>query len=377
MNKRMREIKQEIAELKETATKAVNEKRFDDADKALKQINDLSRKYDLENKLFEMGKDETPKGKAQEPTAQKKLNGFKVLAKAVNTGMKSLDDNEKALVTGGTNGEDNLVPEDVRLEINELRKSYISARDIVTVIPTVALKGSFNYESGTPAGLTNFDDGAAITEDTEVSFVKKSFVISLYGKLIPVSRILEGAEQSQLMNYLNRWFIKNAILSENTKIFTVLKTGKTAKSINGWKALKESINTDLDPSALFDGVIVTNQTGFTILDEEEDNEGRPVLQPNPANPTEKLFQGLPIKVYPDSQLANISTGKAPIFYGNTKAGANFMDYKELEFGVSTEYLFNKNQDCLRVVEGFDVIGTDNADTTYMYGTFEATPSSNG
>ena len=177
------------------------------------------------------------------------------------------------------------------------------------------------------------------------------------------------------MAYLDRWFVKNAIISENAKIFDTLKAGYnsgTPKAVAGWKAFKKSINVDLDPSCLIDGVIVTNQSGFAALDEEEDKDGKPVLQPNPANPTQKLFQGLPIVVFPDAQLANIDGTHFPVIYGSLKAGATFVEHQSMEFAISEHYLFNKNQNCLRVIEGFDVMSTDTS--AYIYGSFSATPA---
>ena len=194
-------------------------------------------------------------------------------------------------------------------------------------------------------------------------------------KLIPVSRILLGAAKASLMNYLNRWFVKNAVLSENQKIFTTLKAGYnegTPKAVAGWKALKKSINKDLDPSCKIDGVIITNQSGWACLDEEEDADGRPVLKENPSHVTEKMFQSLPVYVFPDSHLPNIDDTHFPVIYGSTKAGATFVEHNSLEFAISEHFLFNKNQNCLRVIEGFDVMSTDT--DAYIYGSFSATPN---
>jgi HK97 family phage major capsid protein len=116
-------------------------------------------------------------------------------------------------------------------------------------------------------------------------------------------------------------------------------------------------------------VIVTNQSGFAALDEEEDKDGRPELQPNPTHPTEKLFQGLPVKVFPDAQLPNIDDTHYPVIYGDVKAGATFVEHEDLEFAISEHFLFNKNQNCLRVIEGFDVMSTDTG--AYIYGSFTA------
>jgi HK97 family phage major capsid protein len=375
MSKRTRELQQLIAQ-KSAEAQGYTEGEGKDIAKAqalLAECKGYQKELDVLTQLEEVQKGTVPTDPV--PSDKKKANGFDMIAKMMHR--KSLTDVEKAALISGTNsanGETYLVPEDVKAEINELRKSYVSAKSLVTVETTDALAGSVTYESGTPAGLADFDDGDAITEETGVKFVLKKFTIALKGKIIPVSRILLGAAKANLMNYLNRWFVRNAIISENAKIFGALKAGYnegTPKAVAGWKELKRSITVDLDPSCLINGVIATNQSGFACLDAEEDADGRPVLQPNPANPTEKLFQGLRVHVFPDAQLPNIDGTHFPMIYGDTKAGATFVEYQNLEFAISEHFMFNKNQNCLRVIEGFDVMSTDTA--AYIYGSFSATP----
>lgn len=371
MNKRMRELQNLMAQ-KAAEAKGFTEGENKDLEKAaalLDEVDELQKEFDTLERIEKTNKAGVPEA----PAPQAKVSGFKALAKILNK--KALSDEEKALITGedAQDGENLLVPEDVRAEINELRKTYKSAKHLVTVETTDALAGSVNYEASAPAGLTEFADGEDIANETNPKFVAKKFAIRHFGKLIPISRILAGAEKAGLMGYINRWFLKNAIISENAKIFATLKEGYnegTPKAIAGWKALKKSITVDLDPSCLIDGVIVTNQSGFACLDEEEDKDGRPVLQPNPANPTQKLFQGLPVEVFPDAQLANIDATHFPMIYGATKAGATFVEHNALEFSVSEHFLFGKNQNCIRVIEGFDVMSTDTS--AYIYGSFSAT-----
>lgn len=312
-------------------------------------------------------------------TPQKKASGWGAMAKMMRG--QALDDAEQALVekalisgTDAASGENYLIPEDVRTDIREMRKTYVSAKCLVNVVTVDTLSGATNFESGTPAGLTAFDDGDTIATETNPTFVQKKWTIGLYGKLIPISRVLDKLATG-LMAYINRWFVRNAVISENSKIFATLKSGYnsgTPKAIAGWKALKASINKDLDPSCLSDGLIATNQSGFACLDDEVDANGRPILQPNPADPTQKLFQGLPIFVFPDAQLANIDATHYPIFFGATRAGADFMEYGSLLFETSEHALFSKNQICLRVIEGFDCISTDTG--AYIYGSLSATPA---
>lgn len=373
MTKEMRELQARIISKTAEAQNLMNgeNKDVEKAGAILDEIDKLQKELDTMARL-----EAAKKAKASGLPAHdepEKADGFKTIVKMLKG--QNLTDAEKALITGDNaeDGENYLIPEDVKTAINELRKTYVSAKELVTVETTDSLSGSVVYEKGAPAGLTNFDDGDAIAEEENPEFDVIKFTIEHYGKIIPISRILAGAEKAGLMGYLDRWFVKNAIISENADIFGTLKAGYnkgTPKAVAGWKALKKSINVDLDPSCLIGGVIATNQSGFAALDEEEDNDGRPVLQPNPARPTEKLFQGLPIKVYPDAQLPNIDATHFPIFYGNTKAGATFKEFAALEFAFSEHANFNKNQNTLRVIEGFDTISTDTG--AYIYGSFTAT-----
>ncbi|MDE5884746.1 MAG: phage major capsid protein [Oscillospiraceae bacterium] len=371
MTKKMRELQAEILKFMSMA-QAFMEGETKDVAKAtslLDEADELQKEFDALARLEKRAKAEVPEAPVM--TKKETVFGFQVLNKLFSK--KALTEAEKsALITGTSaqNGENYLLPEDVKLEINELRKTYISAKDIVTVVPTFALTGSENYESGVPSGLTSFSDGEEMGEETAPKFIQKTFTIGWHGKLIPISRILIGAERAGLMSYLNNWFVKNAILTENAAIFAKLKNGYgTAKAIDSWIALKHSVNVDLDPSCKTNGMIVTNQTGFAYLDIVLDQIGRPILQPNPANATETLFQGMPVIVFPDSQLANIDSTHAPVFYGDIRAGCKFIDYQNLEFAYSEHYGFGKNQNYMRVLEGFDVMSTDTS--AYIYGSLKA------
>lgn len=373
MNKRIRELQAKIAAQAEVVKGYTAEgegRDLDKAEEALNQLDALKRELDIETRAAEAAKAQAPAG---DPGHAGKVDGFKMIAKMMHK--RALDEKEKAALVSGTNdtnGATYLVPEDVKAEINELRKTYVSAKHLVNVDTTDALAGSVNYEDGVPTGLIDFEDGDAIPEEDGVKFALKRFAIKWKGKLIPVSRILLGSAKAGLMNYLDRWFVKNAILSENAAIFATLKAGYnggTPKAVAGWKELKKSITKDLDPSCKLDGVIITNQSGFACLDEEEFSDGHPVLKDNPTHVTEKMFQSLPIYVFPDAQLPNIDETHFPMIYGSTKAGATFVEHENLEFAISEHFFFNKNQNCLRVIEGFDVMGTDTS--AYVYGSFSA------
>lgn len=388
MTKKMRELQTQIAEKTKEAQGYMAEGEGRDLNKAeatLNEIDDLQKEFDLLARAEKAGKATAEAAEAGTPGASgepdKKADGFKAMAKMLN-GQK-LDKAEKELLVrdpdagdaGNGNGENYLLPEDVRLAINELRKTYVSAKSIVNVETTDALTGSVNYEAAAPEGLIDFEDGEDIPESDYPKFVRKSFKIKHKGKLIPISRILLGTEKAGLLGYINRWFLRSAVISENADIFEQLKqgyldteeSGSVPKPINGWRELKRSINADLDPSCKAQGLIATNQNGFAALDDEVDSNGRPILQPNPANPTEKIFQGWVVHVFPNAQLPDLEDGSHPIFYGDTKAGATFVEKQGLEFATSEHFGFGKNQNYMRVIEGFDTMSTDTS--AYIFGSF--------
>ena len=393
MNKRMRELQAQITEktAQAQALAQSENKNLDEVNALLDEVDALQKEFDTEKRLLDAQKAGVPA--TTEPKTPEAVDGFTVMAKMANR--QSLNDSEKAVLLSGTNaenGENLLIPEDVKVAINELRRTYVYAKDpdigypagwpahrdvensrqiIQNVLSAKETYAVCLKTNGIPIGSIGLHRND-IAEDEATKFKKVPFAIKHYGKLIPISRILIGAEKAGLMSYLDRWFLRNAIISENAAIFEKLKAGYnsgTPKAVAGWKALKKSINVDLDPSCLIGGVVVTNQSGFAVLDEEEDGNGRPILQENPANATQKLFQGLPVVVYPDSVLPNIDGTHFPVIYGNTKAGCTFVEHSALEFATSEHYRFGKNQNTLRVIEGFDVMSTDTG--AYIYASFTA------
>lgn len=376
MNKKMRDL---LAKIEAKTKEARGYQDSNDTEKAataVNEIKDLQKQYEIEKSLFEAEQGNVNENDAEENVNTKKVDGFDTIVKILNN--KPLDETEKALVTGGASGENNLMPEDVDLTIREMRKSYVSAKDLVTVIPTDTMSGGFNFESGTPTGLVNLTDGDEADSSEQPSFARKSFAIKLYSKLIPVSKVLGKAERAGLLSYINRWFVKNAIITENQKIFATLKADKTPITYLTFDQLKTAAQTGLDMSVWSDGVIATNQSGYNHLSLLKTEDGKYLMQPLITEPTKKGIDinGIivPVKVYDNKFLPDVG-GKAPIFFGSTKAGCYMIELGQTEFNSDDSYLFGKNQKALMILEGFDVIGADK--DAYNYGlldikTYDAT-----
>lgn len=368
MNKKMREIYAKIENLSERANQYLDEGKTNEAEEIVNQIKDLERQYIIVEKLQNNKAAEITDKEIDKAIEDKKANGFTVMAKMLK-GHK-LDDVENAIVIESDNAENQngtnyLIPEDVNTKIRELKRTYKSAKELVNVIPVTTLSGSTNFETDDDGLLSDFEDGQVITESNNPKIVPKSWKIKFKGKLIYISNIVLGNEEAQLMSYINKWFIRKAVRTENKDIFVALKKGKTAKAIKGLDALKKEINL-LDPE--LKQVIVTNTSGFAAMDDEKDLAGRGMLKVDPTNESNKMFQSLPIHVFSDNELPNIAEGKYPVFVGSTKDGIDFMDRESLDFATSEHFAFNKNQITLRVIEGYDVVETDK--NAYEYLSFE-------
>lgn len=366
MNKRMRDLLAQMKDLQAKADGYLNEGNSEELNKTLAKIQDLQAAYNAEKGIFELEKDNVPDN-VEGGKPENKADGFEVIAKILKK--QTLSEPENAMIAGDTtSGTAYLVPEDVDLKIREARKSYQSLKELVTVYPVNTLSGTAVYDSEDTADLIAFDDGDEIGDATEPKFTQGKWNIGFFGAIMPISNILKGAEQAGLMAYINRWFVRKAIRTENKAILTAMTTDKEAVEISGLAGLKEQINTGIEDDYLIDGVILTNHTGFQMLDGEVDASGRPMLTRDPLNPTKLMYMGLPVVKVSDKLLANVG-GKAPIFIGSLKAGISFYDYMSLQFAVSEHMFFNKNQTALRVIEGFTV--KQEFGDAYIYGLLSA------
>lgn len=368
MNKRMREIYAKIENLSEKANKYLDEGKTEEAEEVVNQINDLERQYVVAEKLQNGKTSEVTDAEIDKAIEDKKANGFAVMAKMIKG--QRLNEVENAIIIESDNEENQsginyLIPQDVNTAIRELKRTYKSAKDLVNVVPVTTLSGSTNFETEDDGLLDDFEDGSPVGESANPKFEKKPWAIKFKGKLIYISNIVLGNEKAQLMSYIDKWFIRKAVRTENKDIFGALKNKKEIQAVKGLDDLKRVINL-LDPA--LKQVIVTNTSGFAAMDDEKDLNGRAMLQVDPSNPTRKMFNGLPIEVFADNELQNIADKKYPVFVGSTKDGADFMDRESLDFATSEHFAFNKNQTTLRVMEGYDIVETDK--DAYKYVSFE-------
>lgn len=376
---KIEEMQAKLAVIINTAQDYLDKDDLENADKMQKQAQELADKIEKQKALDKLSASiEVPQA-SQATEGTKDATKTKENASFIRAALKKLSgtkltEAEDALLLpsvtypNGEHGEGYILPQDIRTKIKEKLRQFRSLREVCGYLKTTALTGSYPSDNDETEGLVDFTDGTDGTYVTDPAFTPVSWSLKEKGAFIRISNTLLSLTDNDLINYIVKRFAKKAVITENAMAKAKLEANKTAKTLSGWEALKESINVDLDPDALYNTKIITNQDGFNALDKALDHNGRSVLQPDPTQPTKRLFMGYPVEVYSNAMLPSDSTNNvAPIYYGNIEEGVQFVDLDNISFASSKEAGFMSNTTICRLIEWVDVTQPDASDKCYCFG----------
>ena len=224
-----------------------------------------------------------------------------------------------------------LVPVDMETRIRELRRSMVALSNLFRRETVTTRTGWRVIDKAPNAGFAQVDEMGEIPEAEKPKFTKVDYTIKDYAGFIPVSNDLLEDNTAGLLEYLARWFAKKGVLTENTLLLGLLgKVNPTAAAAGEeLETIKTALNATLDPAIAASAQIITNQNGFNYLDLLVDGHDRPLLQPDPTQPTRKLFAGHRVTVLSNDQLKN-ATGGAPIYIGDFEQYGTLFVRKGLE-----------------------------------------------
>lgn len=371
---KIEEMQAKLAVLVQTAQDYLDKDEMDKAEETRKEAQALADKIEKQRQLDKLSAGlEAPRSTEPIADSREKESASFIRAALKKLSGTKLTDAENALLlpttseVHGTNGEGYILPQDIQTRIREKLRQYKSLREVCGYVKATALTGSYPVENlDSMSGLVDFTDGNDGNDVTDFSFSNVAYALKEKGAFIKISNTLLALTDNDLIAYIVRIFAKKAVITENAMAKAALEKGKTAKALSGWAALKASINTDLDPAALYGTCIVTNQDGFNALDSALDETGRPVLQPDPTQPTRKIFMGYPVYVYSNAMLKT-SENKAPVYYGNIEEGVRFYDLGVTAFATSKDAGFYSNTTVARLIEWVDVVQNDSSDKCYCFG----------
>ncbi len=210
---------------------------------------------------------------------------------------------------GSTPGEDGgfLVPIDIDNRINELKRDFGPLAPLFNQESVTAPNGWRVIDTAPTQGMSLVAEMGTIGSNDQPVFGKVTYAVSKYADIVPVSNELLADEAANLFDYLARWFARKEVITENGLILGALGNAVTPTAIGNGKVLnllKTLLNKTLDPAISRNAVIITNQNGFDLLDQAEDDMKRGLLQPDPTNATQYKAFGRPVHVFSNAIMAN-------------------------------------------------------------------------
>ncbi len=241
-----------------------------------------------------------------------------------------------ALTIGGgsTPGEDGgfLVPEEIDHAIHEYSRAVMPLADLFGQMTVNSNSGWFPVATNPSKGMTKMgSEVTQITTSEQPEFKRVSYALSTYADWLPISNELASDEVSNLFGYISNFYARKYVLTRNELALTALDkltAGAIKKTDDALALLKTALNVELDPEISVLSTILTNQSGFNYLDGLKDDNGRPLLMPDPTQSTGYLFKGRPVKVASNAVLPNRTV---------TDTGATKGDYYPIYVGSFEQY----------------------------------------
>ncbi|MEI2316492.1 phage major capsid protein [Bacillus anthracis] len=386
MDKHEQELRQKVADLKAKAEEFNNSGKYEDAKAKIEEAKNAKNELDnyLAMKQIQVPEPVNSQAGVLPPASVKNEDpSYKdVFMKAIRG--QSLSHEEASVMQeykaalSENSGKDGgyIVPEDITTTINQLKQTVDNLEQYVNVQPVSTNKGARTLEkraASTPfAPLSEYGKPNAMQEIASPEFDRLSYAIEDYAGFLPVPNDLLDDTDQALEEYLRQWIAKKSIATRNYLILQELNK-LTKVDFKDYKGIKTALNVTLDPAFAAGANIFTNQDGFNYLDQLEDKNGRPLLQPDPTNPTRSLVSGKPVITLSNKTIATDKDGKAPFIVGNLKEAIILWDRKQLSIDMTTEggNAWRTNTSEFRAIEREDVTSWDTE--AVVYGQIIVTP----
>lgn len=379
MDKREQELRQKVADLKAKAEEFNNSGKYEEAKAKIEEAK--SAKNELDNYLAMMQIQVSdpvnsqagvlpPSSVKNEDPSYKEVFMKAIRGQNLSHEEASVMQEYKAALSENS-GKDGgyIVPEDITTTINQLKQTVESLEQYVNVQPVTTNKGARTLEkraASTPfAPLSEYGKPNAMQEIASPEFDRLSYAIEDYAGFLPVPNDLLDDTDQALEEYLRQWIAKKSIATRNYLILQELNK-LTKVDFVDYKGIKTALNVTLDPAFAAGANIFTNQDGFNYLDQLEDKNGRPLLQPDPTNPTRSLLSGKPVITLSNKTIATDKDGKAPFIVGNLKEAIILWDRKQLSIDMTKEggNAWRTNTSEFRAIEREDVTSWDTEAVVY-------------
>ena len=336
MSKELRELLQSLEEKKAKVRSLLGEDKVSDAESLMEEVRGLQKKVALQQELemTESNKldDATPLNLDSTSMDNELEAEYKrVFLKGLRRQRITADDQsiiseyKNVMHEGGVSTDSDgdtgiIVPQDIQTRINELMRSMNDLSKYIRVERVNTLSGSRVLEKDEDmVPFAVVDEYGEIQEIDNPKFTPVTYNLVKRAGFLPITNELLKDTDQNILAHVTNWIAKKHVVTKNSLIISLLNS-LSSKDLKDIKAIKKVLNVDLDPAISLSSTIITNQDGFQWLDEQEDVNGRPLLQEDITQPGKKLFKGRPIVVVANRTLPSTGTTtiKAPFVIGNFK-----------------------------------------------------------
>lgn len=367
MNKKLMELLDQIEAKKLEVKNLVGENKLEEAKAAKQELKDLQEKFDL-LKDIEDGAASAVRQQITEGTEKpvEAKDAVKEFADAARNGFRN-SMNEGTAADGGYT-----VPEDIQTQINTYREAKASLIDLVDVENVNTNKGSRTYKKRSQqTGFTKVGEGTKIPGGNTPQFERINYEIDKYAGYFPVTNELLEDSDANITDNLTTWIGGESRVTRNKLILGVINT-KDKTEMAGLDDIKKALNVTLGQAFKATSRLVTNDDGLQYLDTLKDNDGKYILQPNPAQPMEQIVCAgatrIPVFVVPNADMpsntATAKTRKIPMIIGDLKEAVKFFDRKQLTIMTSniasagSLNAFEEDLTLFRAIEREDCVAKD-------------------
>lgn len=339
------ELKHQRTEAMEAAKSLLAEKKMDDWKSKMDEVDELNTQIDAYEKMLgehdRFGTDEgdiIPKpGKSTDGAENGYEKACKSFADAARKGFKV----EKAagdMMQEGVDADGGYtVPQDIVSRVLRQRESKESLLGEVTVIPVKTKSGQRTIKKrGQHTGFATVAEAAKYGKSATPQFATLKYAVEKRGGYLPVTNELMEDSDENIAAVAEEWLGDEARVTANNQIIAQIKTKAETDLVDldgilaAWLKLGSLFRTT--------SKLITNDDGLIWLTTLKDENGRYLLSPNPADPSQyQICAGphvLPVKAYDNTTLESSEDGKIPMILGDLKEGVIYWDRQQFSVKVS-------------------------------------------
>ena len=262
-----------------------------------------------------------------------KESSVKTFADGVRRALKAMTEGTAA--DGGYT-----VPEDVVNRVYTLIEAEDNLLPFVTNTPVTKLTGKRTFKKRAQlTGFATVAEQAKYPATDQPTFAQIAYEIAKRGGYLPVTlELLEDSDEN-IASLVIQWLADEGRVTINKNIVKIATAGDPEK-VSDLDGILKILTVGLGSALRAISTIHTNDSGLLWLITLKDGMGRPLLQPDPTQPTRMLLAvgsvSVPIKTWDDDTLPNIEGGDIPLLIGSLKEGIQRFDRKLLTITRLTE-----------------------------------------